>query len=260
MSFRRARNSRALRAFRASMRLVLPTTLLLLLAAAPPAPAAVPLRVTLSSCASGPAAEDRRAAFTASMPARSGATSLRMRFVLQRASGKRWRTVSAPSFGRWERSRHGASGFRYRKRVDGLWGPGRFRVAVRFAWRDGAGRTVARATRRSKPCVQPDRRAALRVLSLRATARPDGLADYTAVIANRGRGDAGDPFEVVLGVAGRNLAADPVETLEAGRRVTVRVTGPPCHAGETVRITADAGRVIPQRRRADDRLDVPCPL
>lgn len=234
--------------------------LLALAAAAPAAGAAVPLRADLLTCRSGPAAEDRLAVFRGSMPTRAGASELRMRFLLQRASGRRWRTVTAPTFGEWETARRGARGFRFRKRVDGLWGPGRFRVTVRFAWRDADGRTVARASRRSRSCRQPDRRAALRVLSLRVTARADGTADYRATIANRGRGDAESPFDVLVGVAGRNLGPERVDELEAGDRTVVRFNGPPCHAGETVRVSADPGRAVRQRRRSDDRLEVACPL
>src|SRR5688572_1959940 len=72
-----------------------------------------PLRATLAACETGPAASERFAVITGSMPARRGTARMAMRFTLlsRRAGGKRWTASRAKAFRRWHRSAPGRGGF-----------------------------------------------------------------------------------------------------------------------------------------------------
>src|SRR4051794_12537878 len=91
--------------------------------AAPAAPAAAraaaaeqqrpPLQARLVSCTAGEAARARTAAFTASMPAIDGTERMWIRFdLLQRTPGEaEFAPAALATWGRWERSEPGRSGF-----------------------------------------------------------------------------------------------------------------------------------------------------
>jgi hypothetical protein len=94
-----------------------------------------PLRASLAACESGPQAGQRFAVFTASMPALAGTRQMSMRFdLMERRDGarRRWRRLTAPAFGRWDRSKEpGAAGFIYTKRVERLSQAAEYRATVR---------------------------------------------------------------------------------------------------------------------------------
>lgn len=233
--------------------------LLLLPAAAPAASVDLPLRAKLTSCATGPEAADRRAAFTASMPPRAGAEVLELRFSLQRLGFGGWVAVDAPSFDRTERSDPGAPGFVFTKQVDGLSTPARWRASVRFTWRDARGRVVARATRRTSSCGQPDRRPDLRVRAVVLEGARDGVATWALRVVNEGRGPLEVPAEVALRVGGRPAVRTVLPRIERGETVEVRLAAPACAPGEALRAVADPAGDVRERDERDNVLELPCP-
>src|SRR4051795_2459187 len=139
-----------------------------------------PLRARLVTCATGPAAADRYAVFTGSMPAIPGAVRMEMRFdLLQRHSGTLgYARVPLPKWGQWEHTeRRGIAGFIFTKRVEQLSAPATYRAAVRFRWLDGDGTVVRTARRTSAPCRQGDPRPDLEVAGMSASDDGQYLVD-----------------------------------------------------------------------------------
>src|SRR4051794_32008559 len=134
-----------------------------------------PLRARLVTCETGPAAADRFAVFTGSMPALPGAVRMEMRFdLLQRHSGTLgFARVPLPKWGQWERTeRRGIAGFIFTKRVEQLAAPAVYRALVHFRWSDEAGHVLRTERRQSAPCRQQDPRPDLEVGTL--TGSSDG--------------------------------------------------------------------------------------
>src|SRR3954462_11219153 len=157
-----------------------------------------PLRARLVTCATGPAAADRYAVFTGSMPAIPGAVRMEMRFdLLQRHSGTLgYARVPLPKWGQWERTeRRGIAGFIFTKRVEQLAAPAVYRALVRFRWLDPAGHLLRSERRQSAVGRQLDPRPDLEVGTLGAA--PDG--SYLVELVNTGLTDA-EAFSMALGV------------------------------------------------------------
>lgn len=230
--------------------------------AAPVRPSAPPLRAATSTCRTGATPAERFAVFSGSMPARPGSTRMAMRFDLQiREPGDRaFRRVFAPSFGRWERSGAGRSGFIYSKRVDGLNAPARYRTVIRFRWLDADGRTVAIARRTTPTCDQPDPRPNLRLLALRtAPASQPGATTYLLTLVNAGRGSAG-AFRVAAGPDDGGRAATVTVGGMASREVRViEVVARACGTGSRVRIRLDVDAVVAESDEDDNDVRRACP-
>lgn len=224
--------------------------------------AAPPLRAEVSTCRTGATPAERFAVFGGSMPARRGASRMAMRFDLQiREPGdKTYRRLSAPSFGRWERSRPGRSGFIYSKRVDGLKAPARYRAVVRFRWLDADGRTVTTATRTTPSCDQPDPRPNLRLLALRAGPGPQaGTTTYLLTVVNAGRGPAG-AFDVTAGPDdGGPDATVTVGGMASREARVIEVVARSCAAGARVRIRLDVGAAVAESKEDDNDVRRACP-
>ncbi|MEA2385149.1 MAG: hypothetical protein QOH72_5120 [Solirubrobacteraceae bacterium] len=241
-------------------------TLVCLAAAVAPATAAAqqrpPLGARLASCATGAAARERTAAFTASMPAVDGGARMWMRFdLLQRMPGEaEFAPVQLPAWGRWERAEPGRTGFIYTKRVQALRAPGAYRAHVRFRWYAPDGRLLRRARRLTPICRQPDPRPDLRAGALtRAGGLGPEAATYLLTVQNTGRGAAG-PFDVVLTTTGMPQPPVRVDGLAAGESRVVGLPGPACAPGSTVRFVLDAGAAVAESDEADDVVDRPCPV
>lgn len=224
--------------------------------------AAPPLRAETPTCRTGVTPAERFAVFSGSMPARRGARRMAMRFDLhiREPGDQAYRRLSAPSFGRWERSRPGRSGFIYSKRVDGLKAPAAYRAAVRFRWLDARGRTVATATRTTPVCQQPDPRPNLRLLALRATPGiAPGTTTYLLTVVNSGRGPAG-AFEVSAGPDDDGPQATVTVGGMASREARViEVVARTCAAGSRVRIRLDVGAAVAEAREDDNDVRRGCP-
>ncbi len=242
---------------------LLPAILAVLGAAAPGAFAASttppPLKATLESCLTSGLPVERVATFVGSMPARAGASRMRVRFDLERRRpGERvWRRIKAPGFGTWQRSKRGVAGFVFRKRVNGLWVPASYRARVRFQWLAGDGSIVRRAHRRTPACVQPDLRPNLVPGPLTAVLDDQpGIAIYTLLVRNTGRSAAG-AFAASVGASGAEVGP-----LGPGEQRSVIVIAAACAAGETIVARVDAdGRVEESAERGNStRRRCPLPL
>lgn len=224
--------------------------------------AAPPLRADTSTCRTGVTPAERFAVFTGSMPARRGTARMAMRFELQirESAGTAYRTVKAPSFGRWERSQTGRRGFIYSKRVDGLKAPATYRSVVRFRWFDASGEVIASTTRTTPLCTQPDPRPNLRLLALRTTAGSTaGTTTYLLTVVNSGRGPA-VAFDVAAGPDDDGPAATvTVGGMAAREARVIEVTARSCAPGGRVRIRLDVGAVIPESSEADNDVRRACP-
>ena len=121
------------------------------------------------------------------------------------------------------------------------------------------GHVIARFTKATPECEQPDDRPNLRPTAV--AVRPGTSAatrTYVVRVANKGRTEA-PAFAVGLsvdGVAVPQLMGGP---LAAKTQTTVSFVAPRCHAGSTLAATADAGDAVDERDETDNRLAVPCP-
>ena len=229
----------------------------------PPTGPPPPLSAALERCTHSADAEERVTEFLGSMPARAGASRMRMRFDLERRrpnkrpNKRRWRRVhGAAGFGTWERSLPSRAGFIFHKRVAGLQVPAGYRALVSFAWERSDGTVVQRARRRTAGCWQPDLRPDLRPgtkLTGTLAAQP-GLALYTLMVRNAGRSTAA-PFSVRVG-GGRA----EVVSLAAGEQRSVVVLAPACAAGSSVTARVDEERRVDESHEDGNGVWLPCPL
>ncbi|MBJ7330229.1 MAG: hypothetical protein JHC95_10050 [Solirubrobacteraceae bacterium] len=223
--------------------------------------AAPPLRADTPTCRTGVTPAERFAVFSASMPARSGAARMAMRFDLQlrEPSDSRYRGQKAPSFGRWERSKTGRRGFIYSKRVDGLTAPATYRAIVRYRWYDGAGKVIASAHRTTPLCGQPDPRPNLRLLTARITSVSGGTATYLLTVVNSGRGPAG-AFDVAVGPDdGGTATTMTVGGMAAREARVIEVTARPCSETSRLRVQLDVGAAVTESVELDNDVGRACP-
>ena len=227
--------------------------------AAAPSDAPPPLSAALGTCKHSGIAQQRVTEFVGSMPARAGASRMRMRFDLERKrpNTRRWRRVpGAAGFGKWERSLPSRAGFIFHKRVAGRRVPAAYRALVSFAWERSDGTVVQRARRRTAGCWQPDLRPDLRPgtkLTGTLAAQP-GLALYTLMVRNAGRSTAA-PFSVRVG-GGRA----EVVSLAAGEQRSVLVLAPACTAGSSLTARVDEERRVDESHEDGNGVRLPCPL
>ena len=228
-------------------------------AAAHAAPPAKPpkLGATLKTCTTSALPVQRIASFVGSMPARTDAARMQMRFDLERKrDGRRgWRRLKAKGFGVWERANPNVAGFVFTKRVTALPVPATYRAIVRFRWLSANGRIVKRARSRTRPCRQPDLRPNLVPGALTAVLDlQPGFALYTLVVRNTGRSTAG-PFSVRVG-----SGSAEVGPLEAGEERAVPVTALPCVAFTSLVVRVDADRRVEESRERGNGARRQCPL
>lgn len=231
-----------------------------------PAPAATmaalpkpTLGAKLTTCVVGDDVSGGRAVFQGAMPAIRGARRLAMRFELERRSGEEddWERVPAPTFGEWERSRPGVSGFVYSKRVEGLTAPAAYRAVVRFRWMDSKGRTVRRAVRTTAVCTQPDPRPDLTLVRLR-TAVADTGPVVEVTVRNTGRADTSAPAAVALRSAGMDQPPQTVPPLGPGVTAVVTFPAPSCPPGALLEAIVDPADGIDEADETDNARTIPC--
>ncbi len=217
------------------------------------------LGAKLATCVVGDDASGGRAVFQGAMPAIRGARRLAMRFELERRSGDddEWRRVPAPTFGEWERSRAGVSGFVYSKRVEGLTAPAQYRAVVRFRWMDAKGRRVRRAVRSTPACTQPDPRPNLTLLRLR-TAVADTGPVVEVTVRNTGRADTLAPAVVALRAAGLDQPPQTVPPLGPGVTAVVTFPLPACPPGGRHEVSVDPADGIDEAVETDNARSAPC--
>jgi hypothetical protein len=220
---------------------------------------APPLRAKLASCLSGTDPGDRTAVFTGSMPATKGTRRMWMRFDLyERTSAGRWKRLSVPKFGSWQKSLPGKPGFIYEKRVDQLQAPAAYRAQIRFRWYDKHGRLQRRSRRTTRTCSEPDPRPDLAVGTVTATDAGAGRLRYLIRVRNDGRSDVG-PFDTVLTVDGAAQPPATVAGLPAGGATQVAVVAPRCAPGSRIQIALDPAATIDESRESNNSVSRACP-
>lgn len=230
--------------------------------AAEPRQAGPSLRAEAPTCRTGATPDERYAVFTGSMPARPQGDRMAMRFDLEiREQGERsFRSVKAPSFGRWERSQPGRRGFIYSKRVDGLKAPAAYRAVVRFRWYAADGTVIASRRRTTPTCTQPDPRPNLRLLAVRTAAGTfPGTVTYLLTVVNSGRGPA-DAFEIEAGPDDDGPAGTvTVGGMAAREARVIEVPGRPCAVGGRVRVRLDVTAAVAESDERDNDARRACP-
>lgn len=241
-------------------RLALLLTLIAVLPAAGGTAAAAPtVSVSVDDCRTAADPLQRYAIFRGEMDAVDRTDRMAMRFDLQvREPGdERFRSVDAPGLGTWIKSNPGTNGgFIWTKQVTQLVAPAEYRARVSFRWYDAGGRTIERASRRTKSCEQPDFRPDLELGALTAGAAPEpGLMRYRLPVRNTGRGDAG-PFGVRFGDGD---ALFTITGLEAGASHAVEFLAPPCTRDDALRFEVDPDGWVAEADERDNVLRVACP-
>jgi len=234
---------------------------LALLAVAAPASAAAPARAGVAGCNPALAEGERFVVFEGDMRSVKGAARMQMRFGLQARppAGKRWVDVAAAGFGSWTTADAGVPRYVYRKRVEGLVAPARYRAVVRFRWLSRQGRVLRRAQRTTGECVQPDLRPDLKVgrVELVGAAGP-GLSRYRVRVRNEGRGAAG-PFSVALRVAGQDQPPGFLPGLAPGRRLTFELVAAACAPRSALLLVVDPDGSVAESDEGDNSARRPCP-
>ena len=242
--------------------------LLAAIVAAVLAPAPAPAEVSLSAgariaeCRTALEQAGRSMEGEGRMSTIPGAKTLRMRFDLEvRTPGRRrWTAVRAPNFGLWTTADPGTDRYIYRKRVENLAAPARYRMIVRFRWLDREGRRIARARRVTPVCRQPDLRPDLVVKRLRLDPVEDpDRARYVVRLRNAGATAAG-PFAVAIAVGEEELPRIAVAAgLDGAAARRVSVVAPRCSPGVPVVAQVDPDAVVDERDESDNELVLPCP-
>jgi hypothetical protein len=203
--------------------------------------------VTLTACTPN----ERTASFEARMERVPGAERMRLRWSLEaRKPGRAWRRVAAPELAGWRSADPGTTRFISERTVTDLRGPSYYRAVVRFRWLDEEGRTVARATRRSRACWQTDHRPNLKPRQLLL----DAGGRYLVLVANRGRSASG-PFDLTV----TGLPSQVVAGLEPGEERWIEATGPECQSGALVTATVDPLDLVDERNETDNAVSASCP-
>ena len=217
----------------------------------------------LNRCHSAPDAAGRYAVFSGLMRSlRGGQDRMDMRFDLfRRAQGSLvFKRVAAPGLGAWNRADPGVGHFRFVQRVENLTAPAAYRAVVSFRWTGATGHVFAKAQRVTPACRQPDLRPNLRVGRITPSRTGDrSTLNYDVTVRNDGSSPARG-FGVSLTVGG--VPVVPTQTvglLRAGKRVTLRFTGPRCTAGTPIVASADAASAVAESNEADNALTAACP-
>ncbi len=214
------------------------------------------LSATLAACEVGLEPAQRFAVFTASMPAKPGTKRMSMRFDLQerRAGDESLQRVRAPKLGSWNRSKPGAGGFVYTKRVTRLAQGRWYRAIVRFRWHGARGKVLESAKRVTPFCHQADQRANLQLESLRAAR----AGSYLVTIVNVGM-TAAPASSVAVEPRPERSFERRVPPLQPGERTTVVVEGDRCDPEAVVVVQLDRDKVVDESREDDNRVESDCP-
>ena len=216
-----------------------------------------PASVHLKACRTGSDPADRSATFVGHMRSVPGSVRLAMRFQLLESTGD----GSAPirsDLGPWHTSRDGVDKFTYSQTVNGMTPGDSYRVVVRFRWLDGSGQVVRRAKRKSAACTQPGL-PNLTIAGIKvAPGNANGTAMYRVSVSNNGEGRA-DKVVVRLYSDGSHLIdSRRIKHLPSGATRTLKISGPVCQPGHTVRAVVDPANRIEESNENDNVLARTC--
>jgi len=206
----------------------------------------------------------RAVSVTASMRPVQGTSKMAVNFhLLERPAGTRsYQRLSGAGLNTWiskDFGRRPGDVWRVIHPVADLAAPAAYRFVVDFRWSGSDGKVLARASRVSHVCRQPELRPHLVVRSIQVAADPQraGADFYYARIANTGATGAG-PFLVRLSDAG-TVRDVTVQHLRAHSGKTVRLAGPSCDASEPPTVTVDPTDEVDVSSREGATMSAACP-
>ena len=229
--------------------------LALLVFAAPAQAGDAPASVKVLSCSPWQEGLGGTVSYESRMHSVPGAERMTVRFdLLEKAPGRAFHRVSV---GAINRSRRGASTFKWQHQFDGLRQGAVYRTSVVFRWLAADGSRVRTATKLSAPCKQPGGPPNLRIsgVGIGQGAVP-GTALYNVTVVNRGA-TAATGVSVLLRVDGEILdESDPIESLAPGESQTVSFSGPVCR--KKLRAVVDPKGAIAESREDDNVRTTTC--
>lgn len=215
-------------------------------------------KVTLAACDT----EAKSATFRASMRTVRRAPGLQLRFTLQARvpGGGGFKRVVAPGLDTWLSSTPGKKRYVYDKTVEPLATRTAYRAVVRFRWKDATGDVIARASKVSRACWQPDERPNLKVKSITAGAGASpSMRSYRVRVVNRGATES-PAFSTGFSVGDAALPEQIAGPLAPRKSTVVEFEGPQCAPGSTVTAAVDTLAAVDERDEGDNALAVPCPV
>lgn len=222
-----------------------------------PAAAAPTATAQVERCVPSRVALERSVTLRGEMEAAPKTARMAMRFDLfvREPADSGYVRVDAPGLGEWIRSAPDVGRFIWTKQLTNLDVPADYRGRVSFRWYDRRGAVIARATRRTEVCRQPDQRPNLELgrPTIEPGPSPD-LARYLVPVTNSGKGDA-PSFDVTLD--GRTPVTVP--GLKVGQTETVRLVAPRCTVGQLLVFAADRDDLVEESDESDNALRVECP-
>jgi hypothetical protein len=228
-------------------------------AVAAPHPGPRDARAKLVACHVAPAQADRYLTVEGAMRSLQSGDTMQLRFELFRKQPPGgFKRVSGPGLGVWNTASTGVARYKFRKRIENLPAPGRYRVAVRYRWLS-AGKPFARTARLTPVCVQPDQRPDLRIANVTATSGTSRqTATYHLTVRNAGRTAAG-PFGLALTVDGAAQPTVAVPELAAGAKRVVDVVAPRCASGGTLAASVDPDNTVDESDETNNQRAIACP-
>jgi hypothetical protein len=206
---------------------------------------------------------NRSVSATAVMRPVPGTAKLAVKFrLVRRTAGSAPSDVTGPGLGTWLTKQFGkrpGDVWRVIHTVSDLSAPAGYRFAVSFRWISSSGQILARATRFSRICHQPELRPDLEVLSITVAGDPANAQDdyYRALIKDAGATGAG-PFQVQLSDQG-TVANHRVAHIYPHQTLAVRLAGPVCSSSDPPTVTVDPAHRIDVYSRSQASLSANCP-
>lgn len=212
--------------------------------------------VHLKACRTGSDPMARGATFVGRMHSVPGSVRLAMHFKLLEVS--RDGSTSSSDLGAWHTSHEGVENFTYSQIVNGMTPGDSYRVVVRFRWFDGSGHIIKRATHTSSTCTQPG----LPNLTISGIGIGPGSTSDTAMyrvrVTNNGEGPA-DKVVVRLYLDGSHIIdSRRIKHLPRATTRTVKISGPVCQPGHTVRAVVDPANRIQESDENDNSFTRTC--
>ena len=188
--------------------------------------------------------------------------AVRFRLLRRPAKTTDWTAVHGPGLGTWlskDFGHHPGDVWRVIHTVSDLSAPAAYRFLVSFRWIGSKGATLARSSRVSHNCFQPELRPDLEVRSIAVlsdSAQPSEDI-YRARILDAGRTGAG-PFQVQLSDQGQ-VVNRRVARIRPRQTLAVKLVGPACDSSEPPTVTVDPDHEVDVSSRAHATLSATCP-
>ena len=190
---------------------------------------------------------------------------IRFRLVRRPAKGGAFTPVHGPGLGTWltrQGGGHPGDVWRVIHTVSDLSAPAVYRFIVGFRWIGSDGTVLARASRTSHTCFQPELRPDLVVRSITVSSDSADSSDdiYRARIRDAGATGAG-PFQVQLGIQDQHQVEDTrrVAHIDPHQTLVVKLIGAVCNSSDPPTVTADPRHRVHVYTRAHASLTATCP-